>query len=85
MIGLAPDPAEPGAVLAALKTKPPAAVARLVGGPVLTAAVRGARRTPGRDGETVLRSNRETGFQNVTVTIANGNRRCPDLASACCR
>jgi len=31
-----PDPAEPGAVLAALKTKPPAAVARPLGGPVLT-------------------------------------------------
>ena len=37
-----PDPAEPGAVLAALKTKPPAAVARPLGGPVLTAAARGA-------------------------------------------
>jgi len=48
-----PDPRKLGAVLATVKTKPPAAVARPLGGPVLTAAARGARRGPGRDEETV--------------------------------
>jgi hypothetical protein len=61
MIGRAPDPAEPGAVLTALKTKP-AVVARPLHAPVSTAAARGARATQGRGGETVPRSNRETGF-----------------------
>ena len=53
--------AEFGAVLAVLKTKPPAAVALPWVGPVLTAAARGAPLNPGRDEETVLRSNKETG------------------------
>jgi len=48
-------------VLAALKTKPPSAVALSSFGPVLTAAARGASQILGRDGETVLRSNKETG------------------------
>jgi hypothetical protein len=38
MIVLAPDPSQSGARLAALKAKPPAAVARPAGGPALTAA-----------------------------------------------
>ena len=58
-----PDPRQSGAVLAAVKTasRAPAAVALPLVGPVLTAAARGAPRNPGRDGETVLRSNKETG------------------------
>jgi transposase len=58
-----PNPGEPGAVLAAVKTaaRTPAAVALPLVGPVLTAAARGALRNPGRDGETGLRSNKETG------------------------
>src|SRR5271169_5625556 len=47
--------------LAAVKTEPPPAVALPSVGPVLTAAARGAPLNPGRDGETVLRSNKETG------------------------
>ena len=58
-----PDARQSGAVLAAVKTasRAPAAVALPLVGPVLTAAARGAPRKPGRDGETVLRSNKETG------------------------
>jgi len=53
--------AQSGAVLAAVKTEPPPTVALPLVGPVLTAAARGAPLNPGRDGETVLRSNKETG------------------------
>jgi hypothetical protein len=60
MIAL-PNLAQSGAVLAAAKTEPPPAVALPLVGPVLTAAARGAPPNPGRDGETVLRSNKETG------------------------
>ena|SRR5215472_1010697 len=49
-----------GAVLTAVKAEPPLAVALPLVGPALTAAARGATRKPGRDGETVLRSNKET-------------------------
>ena len=70
-IGTMPmTPAEPGAVLAALKTKPPAAVARPLGGPVLTAAARGAPPAPGRDGETVPSRTKELGVKAV------GKRDC---------
>jgi hypothetical protein len=84
---LLPDPTEPGAVLAALKTKPPAAVARSSSGAVLTAAARGSARFPGRDGETVLRSNKETGSlrkrDRHDCQLGGGDagtpyRRCPD-------
>jgi transposase len=59
-----PDLGEPGAVLAAVKTasRAPSAVAPLLRSrPVLTAAARGVPLNPGRDGETALRSNKETG------------------------
>jgi Transposase IS116/IS110/IS902 family len=51
-----PDLGEPGTVLTAVKTasRTPAAVARPLVGPVLTAAARGAPLNAGRDGETVL-------------------------------
>jgi hypothetical protein len=63
MIDLRPNLAKSGAVLAAVKTasRAPSAVALPLVGPVLTAAARGAPPNPGRDGETVLRSNKETG------------------------
>ena len=63
MSGRSPDPAEPGAVLAALKTKPPAAVARPLGGPVFD---RGCARRPlgARSGRrNGAQSNKETGFE----------------------
>ena len=60
MIAL-PNLAQSGAVLAAVKTEPPPTVALPLVGSVLTAAARGAPLNPGRDGETVLRSNKETG------------------------
>ena len=58
-----PNLGERGAVLTAVKTasRAPSAVALPLVGPVLTAAARGATPKPGRDGETVLRSNKETG------------------------
>jgi hypothetical protein len=54
-------------VLAAVKTasRAPSAVAVASLRPVLTAAARGAPLNPGRDGETVHRSNKETGPQEV--------------------
>src|SRR6516225_10047548 len=57
-----PNPAQSGPVLATVKTasRAPSAVACAALRPVLTAAARGAPPNPGRDGETVLRSNKET-------------------------
>jgi transposase len=59
-------PQQSGAVLTAVKTH-----AAYGGGlrPVLTAVPRGATPEPGRDGETALRSNKETEEKNLTLTL----------------
>ena len=90
---MAPQPAQSGPVLTAVKTKPPAAVAGAALRPVLTAAARGALLNPGRDEETVLRSNKETepwpprrprpsSLGKRDRNDCRGVRACPDVVSA---
>src|SRR5271169_1378278 len=70
-------------VLTAVKTasRAPSAVALASLGPVLTAAARDVPTNPGRDGETALRSNKETAI----CKSSNGSTRLPVMPglSAC--
>jgi hypothetical protein len=88
---MAPQPAQSGTVLAAVKTKPPVAVALPAVGPVLTAAARGALADPRsgrRNGAPIEQRNwllmpcqtdHLRQLANVTVTIAAGGENMPKL------
>jgi hypothetical protein len=86
---IAPQPAQSGTVLAAVKTTPPLAVALPLVGPVLTAAARGAPvdpRSGRRNGAAIEQRNRLfrpcltvplSQLANVTVTIAERGESMP--------